>query len=227
MSEWNEYTASIIAELEKQANPERAAKQRAYLQNQFEHLGLSQPETKKTVKQVESVLGKPTAEDLRIIAEELWAWKYREGSNAAIELLVRNKKKLDSSWLPFLETLITTDSWWETVDGLSVWIVGPVLKKQPELQRQKSAEWLVSGNMWLQRTALIFQNGYKADTDVELLFANIRPLAGESEFFIRKAIGWALRTAGEFFPLEVLEFCNSTELSPLSRKEALRKILSK
>ena len=89
----------------------------------------------------------------------------------------------------------------------------------------KTREWIESDNIWLQRTAIIFQRRYKANTNVELLFSHIRKRVDSKEFFIRKGIGWALREYAKTNPQAVLTFANQTPLSTLSRREALKHLL--
>ena len=79
-----------------------------------------------------------------------------------------------------------------------------------------------SGNIWLQRTAILFQLKYKQETDTTLLASTIRQLCHTDEFFLNKAIGWALREYGKTHPDWVLDFTEKTVLHPLSRREGLR-----
>ena len=122
------------------------------------------------------------------------------------------------------EELITTKSWWDTVDGLAANQVGEHFQRYPELRGKCTKRWMASGNIWLQRTCLIFQLRYKKQTDFELMKSFIIPLAGSKEFFIRKAIGWALRQYSKFEPARVIDFVESQPMSHLSKKEALKLI---
>ena len=126
--------------------------------------------------------------------------------------------------LPLVEELITTKSWWDTVDILAIHVVGPILKAHPKEIRKWNKRWMTSDNLWLNRTAILFQLTWKEETDKELLFANIERHADHKDFFIRKAIGWSLRTLAETDPAAVKAFVRSHTLAPLSEREALRKI---
>jgi 3-methyladenine DNA glycosylase AlkD len=125
--------------------------------------------------------------------------------------------------LPVLRRLIVTHSWWDTVDALASHSVGPLVRRQPELARELD-DWSVSENLWLRRTALIYQLGYKERTDAARLFAYVDRMAHEKEFFIRKAIGWALRQYARTAPAEVKAFLlpRRQKLSGLSWREATK-----
>ncbi len=142
----------------------------------------------------------------------------------ACDLLRKHAKKLGPQDLPLVEELITTKSWWDTVDLLAVHVAGAILKSHPKEIPGWNKRWITSDNMWLNRTALIHQLAWKEGTNKTLLFANIERHAAHKDFFIRKAIGWALRTLAETDPAAVKDFVRSHKLSPLSEREALRKI---
>ena len=127
-------------------------------------------------------------------------------------------------WIDLYEKLIIQKSWWDSVDGLAATQVGGHFKKYPGLIGEYTAKWMDSGNIWPQRTCLLFQLKYKDNTDFELLTSFIEPLAGSKEFFIRKAIGWALRQYSKFNPQVVVDYLEVQQLSNLSRREALKVI---
>lgn len=219
------YSEEILRKLKEQRDPKRAVQQAAYFKDQFTFLGVGQPALKTIVKELFQMAGPPPVEDVQEIVNDLWDCGWREGPNAAIDVMVRMKKHLPESFIEFAAELVTRNSWWETVDGISIWILGPLLKKYPKQVAEITQKWIDSGNMWSLRSSIIFQNAYKKDTDLELLFRNVRQGLSSNEFFIRKGIGWALRTAGETFPAEIIEFCGTHDMSALSRKEALRKLI--
>ncbi|MDY0078468.1 MAG: DNA alkylation repair protein, partial [Bacteroidales bacterium] len=99
---------------------------------------------------------------------------------------------------------------------------GSHFQRFPEIRDETLSKWMLSGNFWLQRSCLIFQLKYKEQTDEALLFELCRQLGGEKEFFIRKAIGWALRQYARTAPQAVKQFVDSTDLQPLSKREALK-----
>lgn len=142
----------------------------------------------------------------------------------AVDLLRKYAKKLGPKDLPLVEELITTKSWWDTVDMLAVHVAGAVLRAHPKEIPKWNKRWITSDNMWLNRTAILFQLAWKEETNKDLLFANIERHAAHKDFFIRKAIGWALRGLAETAPDAVKAFVRSHKLSPLSEREALRKV---
>jgi 3-methyladenine DNA glycosylase AlkD len=110
------------------------------------------------------------------------------------------------------------------VDALAVHVAGTVLKRHPEAVEEWNERWAGSADLWLNRTAILFQNRWKDDTDRALLFANIDRHTASREFFIRKAIGWSLRELGKTDPGAVLAFVQGRKLSPLSEREAVRNL---
>jgi 3-methyladenine DNA glycosylase AlkD len=111
------------------------------------------------------------------------------------------------------------------VDELATNVVGPLVSRHPTLRSTMGA-WIGSDNLWLARAAILHQERYKERTDPDLLFAYCLRRAGDREFFIRKAVGWALRSYAKTNPLAVKAFLEShaNALSGLSRREALKGI---
>ena len=166
----------------------------------------------------------PSVAELPAIARSAFACKEREMHHVALDLLMKHARKLGPDDLPWIEELISTKSWWDTVDALAVHVVGVILKRHPKEIARWNKRWINSMDMWLNRTAILFQARWKSDTDRALLFANIDRHATHKDFFIRKAIGWALRELAATDPEAVKAFVKSRELAPLSEKEALRKL---
>ena len=117
--------------------------------------------------------------------------------------------------------MIVHKSWWDTVDATAKY-VGVFFKKHPHLTKPTTLRWITSDNRWLQRMAIIFQLAYKKETDVDLLFEYVLRKADSEEFFIQKAIGWALRQYAKIDAAEVKRFVEVTDLKPLSKREALK-----
>jgi len=120
--------------------------------------------------------------------------------------------------------MVLHKSWWDTVDFIASHLMGSYFKTYPEYRQTFVDKWLDSGNIWLQRCALLFQLKYREQFDTELLVNIIHQLLGSKDFFINKAIGWILREYSKRNPQWVMEFINQTELHSLSRKEALKVI---
>lgn len=117
--------------------------------------------------------------------------------------------------------MVTHKSWWDTVDYISIKLMGAYFKKFPEQRELYVKKWLASENIWLQRSALLFQLKYKENLDTTILSNAINYLVGSKEFFINKAIGWVLREYSRTNPKWVVDFVEKTNLNSLSRREAL------
>ncbi|EKY3941534.1 TPA: DNA alkylation repair protein [Listeria innocua] len=194
----------------------------AYMKNQFPFLGIRATERKKLVADFLRENGMP--DDLLRLVVELFAEEERELQYAAIDLLSRYGKKQASEAIEIYEQLVTTKSWWDTVDGLAGTVVSNHFKLYPDLIPIYNEAWINGDNIWLARTAILFQLKYKEETNAELLFANCEKWLGSKEFFIQKAIGWALRQYAKVDSEAVRVFVNSHTLAPLSHREALKHI---
>lgn len=211
----------IKSELKKQEDPARAKNMKAYMKNLFEFYGVSSPIRKKIVAQIWKTHKPEIQSGIMDLVNELWKGSQRELQYTAMDLMAKCEKLLSVNDLPEIENLITHKSWWDTVDFLAANPLGSVLKDNSRLQHQKSGEYIDSGNMWLQRTSLLFQLKYKNDVDEKLLYKNISSLLGSKEFFINKAIGWALRQYSKYNPRSVRQFIeeNRSKMAGLSIRE--------
>jgi len=207
------------------ANSETAGPMEAYMRGQFVFLGIKTPERTQLLREFWKHNEKPKGEELLQTAEQLWQLKEREFHYVAMELMGKYSKEAMPSHIDRLEHWVITHSWWDTVDFIAAHLVGYHLSKFPELITEYTERWIDSDHMWLRRTALLFQLRYKHDTNTDLLFDYIRRTKDESEFFIRKAIGWALREYAKTDAACVHRFVEETPLSPLSKKEALKHIV--
>lgn len=120
-----------------------------------------------------------------------------------------------------LRELIVTGAWWDYVDELAH-RVGDLLLSWPAEVRPVLRAWTRSDDRWLRRACIICQLGTRDRADLELLATAIESATGEHDFFLRKAIGWALRDYARTDPAWVRSFAETHELSPLSRREALK-----
>ena len=215
------YVASLKALFEQYADPTQAAPMKKYMRDQFEYLGIKSPQVKLLFRQTVKEKGLPALEELDQVIRELWEFPQREYQYLAIGIMERLEKKLPAKSIKTLEDMILHKSWWDTVDNISH-IVGVQFKRYPDVREKYLAKWRASNNFWLRRTAILFQLDYKDETDFELLRGIIHENLDSKEFFINKAIGWALRQYARFDPKAVEKFVNSTPLHPLSRREALK-----
>jgi 3-methyladenine DNA glycosylase AlkD len=226
-AERTQLAETIMARLEliyaPAADPERAVGAAAYMRNQFPFLGLTAPRMTQLNREVLAGLPAPTEPDLIAVARACWTRPEREYQYFACAYLRRHVRAGSPRLLPTLRELITTKSWWDTVDTLAAHTVGPLVAAHPVLLSTMD-EWVEDENLWLVRTAILYQLRYKERTDADRLFRYCAKQAGHRDFFIRKAIGWALRDYSRTDPARVRSFVEEHrgELSPLSVREATR-----
>jgi len=215
----NEVLATLTFHFENNRNEQNAEPMKKYMKNLFPFLGIKTPERNKLTKLFYQQSGILKLDFQHDVVLELWQQPEREYQYAAIDYIGRSLKKLVKEDLPFFEKLITTKSWWDTVDMLEQKPVGTIAEKYPEVITESIDSWAISENLWLRRTALLFQLKYKGNTNEVLLYRYIESNAESKEFFIQKAIGWALREYSKTHPESVREFINSHSLAPLSIRE--------
>ncbi|CAM4251892.1 DNA alkylation repair protein [Flavobacterium terrigena] len=201
-------------------------KQSDYLKNNFPFYGIPTQARREILKNCAAEYQEDIKDNFRTICWELYQFPHREMHHAAIDIFLKEiKKKFQINDIHLIEKLIITNSWWDSVDTLAKYAVGGYLTKFPEKKYAIIDQFSNSDNMWLNRTAIIFQLGYKQKTDFNLLISECEKHKHSNEFFIQKAIGWALREYGSVNPSGVLEYVNQANLKPLSKKEAIRKII--
>jgi 3-methyladenine DNA glycosylase AlkD len=216
------YAKSIRVLFNGHADPQKAAPMKRYMRDQFDYVGLKGPLMGDLLRQHILTHGLPPLADLDPILRELWALPQREFQYAGASLLARLENRLPASFIRTLEHLLVTKSWWDTVDTISTGTLGLHFKRYPAVKSRYLAKWRRSKNFWLRRATLLFQLNYKHDTDFDLLRDLIRENLGSREFFINKAIGWALRQYTRIDPQAVRQFVAETPLEPLSAREALK-----
>jgi len=216
------YAVQLESYFRTYANTEAAVPMAAYMRERFPFLGIRTPDRNRLLREFMKANPLPKGEELVHAAGGVWSLPEREFQYIAMVLYEKHRKHAEQSHIDILEGLITDKSWWDTVDLIASRLIGFHLAKYPELMASYTERWIASDNFWLQRTALLYQLSYKKNTDEERLFRYIRSVAKEKEFFIRKAIGWALREYSKTNEDAVRRFVAETELSPLSQKEALK-----
>ena len=213
-----DWVAAVQAALHPLADAERAGPMRAYMKNQFPFLGIATVARRQAV----AFLARECRDEALAVAQALWALPEREYQYVACDLLRRRIEGLTDTDFGVLRQLILDKSWWDTVDSLAV-TVGGVVKQYPHLIAQMD-EWIEGDSVWIRRVALLHQLAWKSETDQERLFDYCLRRAGDTDFFIRKAIGWALRQYARENPTAVARFVRSheTQLSGLSIREAMK-----
>ena len=207
----------LVKELKAVANPDDAVAMKSYMKNKFEFLGVKTPARRKLAKaffkqQTDSVI------DWNFI-NDAWNNPYRELQYAALDYLEIRKKLLTPSDLPRLKKLAQTKSWWDTIDFLDR-LVGLIIYQFPET-KEIILSWSCNEDIWLRRLAIDHQLLRKEETDTELLEQILVNNLGRTEFFINKAIGWALRDYSKTNPDWVRAFIerHQTEMAALSIRE--------
>nr|WP_315207561.1 DNA alkylation repair protein [uncultured Flavobacterium sp.] len=206
-------------------NPENAFAMAKYMKNNFPFFGIKTEERRRIFKEIWKENKEEVSANTRGIALDLYSKPEREFQYCAIEILIKelkgNYKKQD---IQLIEKLILNNSWWDSVDTIAKYILGEYLLEFPSETKKVITRFSDSQNMWLNRSAILFQLGYKQRTNVDFLFSECLKQAHSKEFFIQKAIGWALREYAKSNPKIVKEFVEKSNLKPLSTKEALKNI---
>ena len=216
------YVIPLRELFEKNANLSQAAPMKKYMRDQFEYLGIKTPQSAALQKEFYANYGLPEVIELDSILRELWSLPQREFQYVGLGLLDKLEKELPAKFIKTIEYLIVTKSWWDTVDTLASHTVGTHFRRFPEVREKYLPKWRNSKNIWLRRTAILFQLNYKGETDFQLLCDIVGENLDSKEFFINKAIGWALRQYARVDPNAVRKFVKSTPLHPLSQREAMK-----
>jgi 3-methyladenine DNA glycosylase AlkD len=209
---------------EEHRNAENAAPMKKYMKNLFPFLGIKKPqrsELERKFFKISGILDKPFDHEF---VRQLWEKAEREYQYAALTYIEKSMEKLQRTDIALMEQLLTAKSWWDTVDTLAAKPVGAIARQDPEVIEEYISKWSTAENMWLRRTAILFQLKYKGNTNEQLLYQYILQNADSKEFFIQKAIGWALREYSKTNPLSVKDFLQKHEVSRLSYREGSKYI---
>jgi len=219
----------IREELKRAGDPRKAPIMQAYTKSAMPYHGVNAPLMRSTCRRLFADLEFSTEKVWRTHVLEIWRGAtHREERYAAIEL-TGHKRAMPfqtPAAMPLYEEIIVTGAWWDLVDGVASHNVGWILRDHPKLMRRMMLDWSKSRDMWKRRTSIICQLGFKKRTDLDLLYRCIEPSLDSEEFFLRKAIGWALRQYAWTDPAEVKRYVrrNEARLSGLSKREALKNL---
>ncbi|MFN7119849.1 MAG: DNA alkylation repair protein [Saprospiraceae bacterium] len=215
----------LVGELyAENANPKDAPFMQHYMKDHFPFFGIKKPMREMLSKEIIQQYGIPDEAALKEIARLCFQEEMREMQYFVKDLFTHVIKKLDASYLPLLESLILQKSWWDSVDFLAPKFVGKILQRYPEQIAHYPDRWIESENIWLQRSAILFQLDYKEKTDAPLLFRYITRRADSKAFFVQKAAGWALREYSKRNAEAVQHFVNTTPLPKLTVREGLKRM---
>lgn len=219
MNEWVNQIADIYA---NNANEELALGMKKYMKNHFEFFGIQKPTRQILLKPFFTKEDLPSVHHLPEILQQCWAYDEREMQYLGLTFLEKKINQLTVAHLGLVENLILEKSWWDTVDLLAGKIAGKILSQHPIKALEMANKWSNHPNFWINRLAILFQLKYKANTNQQLLFKVCAQHSESKEFFIQKAIGWVLREYAKTNPQQVINFVNTVNLAPLSKREALR-----
>jgi 3-methyladenine DNA glycosylase AlkD len=222
--------AAIKAGLAAAADPAQAAPMQRYMKSEMPYWGVKTAPQRRIFKAI--------FDEHRLADRIAWRdtvlllWRgagRREERYAAINLTGHRfyREYQDRESLPIYEEMVVTGAWWDYVDGIASHRIGGLLATDRGWMTAEMRRWSVDVDLWKRRTSIICQLGFKADTDLELLYGCIEPNVADTEFFIRKAIGWALRQYAWIDPDEIVRYvtANADRLSGLSKREALKNVL--
>ena len=205
------------------SQPENAIRMVQYMKGHFSFLGIKSTLRRKLQREWWQGQNIQSESELQSLLSVLWSQDKREFQYVGLDLGKRYKNYFTPNSIPFIQKLIETKSWWDTVDAIASHFSGNVVFNNPESGKVMD-EWIDHGNMWIRRTALLHQLNFKNNTDSDRLFYFCEKRMHEKDFFIRKAIGWALRQYSYINAKKVIHFIrdNESSLSTLSKTEALK-----
>jgi 3-methyladenine DNA glycosylase AlkD len=219
------FIPSLEKEFKENSNAKNAVAMSKYMKNNFSFFGIKTEERRRIFRACWADHQKEVSDHAREIAWELFSKKERELQYCALEILIKNlKNNYIKEDILLIEKLIITNSWWDSVDVIAKFILGGYLQQFSLESKNVISRFSNSDNMWLNRSALLFQLGYKEKTNFDLLLLVCQKHRTSSEFFIQKAIGWALREYAKTNPEAVKNFVSISSLKKLSKKEALKNL---
>lgn len=209
----------LYEEMIRYKNEEQARQMSKYMLNKFEYIGIKTPERREIFKNFFKEYKNEEKIDWEFV-NKCWENKYREFQYVAADYLKNKKDKLTIDDIPKFKQLILKKSWWDTIDNLDM-TIGALALKDSNVNKIL-LEWSLDENIWLRRIAIDHQLLRKEKTNTELLEKILKNNLGQNEFFINKAIGWALRDYSKTNPEWVKNFIekNKEKMAKLSIKEA-------
>lgn len=205
------------------SNLENKLAMEAYMKHKFEFYGIKSPDRKGLLKAILNQHKEEVSQHCRTLVKKLYKLPEREFHYCAMELMGKFLKKhylLED--IKLIEHLLITHSHWDSVDFIAKHILGNYLLLHPNKTEEVITDFSDSDNMWLNRSALLFQLGRKYETNQDILFRECKKHSKSKEFFIQKAIGWALREYAKTNPEAVKQFVENNNIAPLSTREALK-----
>jgi 3-methyladenine DNA glycosylase AlkD len=224
--------AALREQLRAAGDPSKAPGMQAYMKSTMPYYGVNAPGVKRITRAVFEAHPLDGADRWRDTVLQLWrSAKFREERYAAIALTGHRPYRVHQTpdALPIYDEMLVTGAWWDYVDDVSIHRIGPLLHAHRDAMRPVVLRWGTDADLWRRRASIICQISFKGDVDLDLLYACIDANVEDRDFFIRKAIGWALRSLAWAKPDEVVRYvdANKGRLSPLSQREALKNVLGR
>ncbi len=216
-----QYLQKVLSFFQENGNPEIAEGQMNYMRNKFEFYGVKAPGWVKFSKEIMKSEGVFQNEELKEFVRLCLNEEHREVHYFAFQMVEKATKKEEEDFIEFLEELILTHSWWDSVDWMTK-MVGWHFMRFPKQVKSVTEQWMASENIWLQRAAIIFQRYKNYPTDEKMMFDYILRVKDSEEFFIQKGAGWALREHSKTKPEEVIDFIKNNKLKSLTEREGLK-----
>ncbi len=216
----------VQSSFKKLANKQKSIEMQAYMKTTMPFYGVQKPDRMPIYKAVKKDFGASDIDEYKDSIRALWALPHREEKYTALEYALIHKQFITAESLDLYEELIRDGAWWDFVDTIAVHLVGEALLHERKNVKAILDKWINDQDMWIRRTAILSQNKHKANTDEKMLFKYIERRMHEREFFIAKAIGWALREYSYTNPKSVKQFIakNKSELAPLSVREGSKRL---
>jgi 3-methyladenine DNA glycosylase AlkD len=225
-SQIKKYHHSVLLVFKENANPNRAIEQQRYMRSKLPFYGIPSPLIKKIVNNKLTNFPILSNQVYRKTIQYFFAnAEFREEWYVGLHIALKHKEFIMESNLNLYLNLILRTQWWDIVDTVATNLIGPAINSSSKFKSLLNS-WIKHNNMWIRRTAILCQLKYKLNTNENLLYKMILTCSGEKEFFIRKAIGWALREHSKTNPKSVRQFIkkNSFRLSPLSIREGMKRM---
>jgi 3-methyladenine DNA glycosylase AlkD len=227
MASFDQQLAAFVSRsLKAAARPHSVPAMQAYLKTTMPFYGVSKPGLVPIFREMKRRFTPANRREYDAAVRALWRLPHREEKHAALEFAAQHRKFVTGASLPLYEMLVREGAWWDLVDGVAANLVSPAYLAERKTIRPAINRWIDDDDLWIRRTALLAHLRHKDETDWRQLFRHCLRRAGEKEFFIRKAIGWALRQYSYANPAAVREYllAHRDALSGLSFREGARQL---
>lgn len=216
----------IQSSFKKLADKQKSVEMAAYMKTTMPFYGIQKPDRSPIYKTIKKDFKPETQKEYEAFVLGLWNLPHREEKYTALEVALQHKNFITTDSLDLYEQLIREGAWWDFVDVIAVHLVGQTLLDERKKVKPLMDKWIKDDDMWIRRTAILSQNKHKKETDEKMLFDYCKKRMHEREFFIAKAIGWALREYSYTNPRAVKQFLkeNANELAPLSVREGGKRL---